>query len=70
MDSPVYPTWYSGIGRTVGSKTIDFQSCDYPTWYSGIGWTVGSKTIGWYIWDSNVQSHLGYTLQWDRTDRL
>ena len=44
------------------------DSPTYPTRYSGIGWTVGSKTLGWYAWDSNGQSHLSYTVQWDRTD--
>ena len=32
MDSPTYPTWYSGIGLTIGFGG--------PEWDSGFPWTV------------------------------
>jgi len=32
MDSPTYPTWYSGIGQTVGFGGLE--------WDSGFLWTV------------------------------
>ena len=54
---PTCPTWYSRIGRTVGSGaaqgygwySIGRPTC--PTWYSRIGRTVGSgaaQGYGWY----------------------
>ena len=42
MDSPTYPTWYSGIGRTVGlglhlgKGGIPLDSPVYPIWTLGM----------------------------------
>jgi len=40
MDSPTYPTWYSGIGQTVGlglgKGEIPLDSPTHPTWTLGM----------------------------------
>ena len=43
MDSPIYPTWYSGIGRTCGIGVCEgtHRNPIYFTWYSGIERTCG-----------------------------
>ena len=49
FDSPTCPTWYSGVGRTVGSRAalgygyIPLDSPTCPMWYSRIGRTVGCR---------------------------
>jgi len=62
MDIPTYPTWYSGIGRTVGiwwarvERWIPMDSPTCPTWYSGIGWTVEYGRTG----DTHGLYHLSH----------
>ena len=52
MDSPTYPTWYSGTGHMGIHWTV------LPILH-GI---VGQDT-----WESIGQSYLSYMVQWDRT---
>jgi len=72
MDSPTYPTWYSGIGQTVGFVGPEWDS-GFP-WQSHLSYMVQWDRTDSGIWWATVGQWIPMDsptcpmVQWDRTD--